>query len=40
MQNTVKFVNKPYDKPGDLQNLLHYAMTTNRLAHGANTQAV
>ena len=27
MQNTVKFVNKPYDKPGDLQNLLHYAMT-------------
>lgn len=27
MQNTVKFVNHPYDKPGDLQNLLHYAMT-------------
>lgn len=27
MQNTVKFVNQPYDKPGDLQNLLHYAMT-------------
>ena len=30
MQNTVKFVNQPYDKPGDLQNLLHYAMTDKR----------
>lgn len=30
MQNTVKFVNHPYDKPGDLQNLLHYAMTDKR----------
>ena len=27
MQNTIKFVNQPYDKPRDLQNLLHYAMT-------------
>lgn len=27
MQNTVKFVNQPYDKPRDLKNLLHYAMT-------------
>lgn len=30
MQNTIKFVNHPYDKPGDLQNLLQYAMTDKR----------